>query len=169
MNLNGIDSEWSIRVISPDGKTGAPKEFGLAAESVEANLPAAIFGSSQNITLQSASTVKGVSKYVIKTAKLTGKGELIIYDYREALIRSLILDNPLTAASGTMESDRSFSMETVSKIADIGSDEHTQTRKKIGRYLSSYYDQTSGEFTNVGQQCGSLYVDCPMLAKRETA
>lgn len=169
MNLNGIDSEWSIRVISPDGKTGAPKEFGLEAESVEASLPAAMFGSSQNITLQSVSTVKGVSKYVIKTAKLTGKGELIIYDYREALIRSLILDNPLTAASGTMESDRSFSMETVSKIADIGSDEHTQTRKKIGRYLGSYYDQTSGEFTNVGQQCGSLYVDCPMLAKRETA
>jgi len=169
MNLNSINSEWSIKVTSPDGTVGTPEELGLVAEPVEANLPAAIFGSSQNITLQSASTVKGMSRYIIKTADLTGKGELIIYDYREALIRSLTLDNPLTDGSEAMESDRSFSSETVSKIQEIGSEEHTKIRKNISRYLGSYYAKTSGEFTNVGKQCGSLYVDCPMLMEKETA
>lgn len=165
MGIGKVYSDYRVMILGPD-HSDRTKEFVIEQELHD--YPAALWGSPVKGGLKpDAELVKGRTGGArITSPKAELRGQIVIEDYRENLMRTCYMDNPLTrsdAAKADYEAD--WNGDSMSELKKIAFTKQQEKRQNICGSLRDIYSGPAGSFSGISEELQGLYADAPGLSK----
>lgn len=165
MGIGKVYSDYRVIILGPD-HSDRTKEFVIEQELYD--FPAALWGSPVKGGLKpDAELVKGRTGGARITSPKPGlRGQIVIEDYRENLMKTCYMDNPLTrsdVAKADYEAD--WNGDSMSELKEIAFTKQQEKRQNICGSLRDIYSGPAGSFSGISEELQGLYADAPGLSK----